>query len=222
MSAAPASFASLLLAVAPACGVAFGQDVRPDAWRDAARRHGEVLRDRDRVRGEVTHETDFGPFTAEITRPGPVVIDEPGDGEPPAWVGDAPPADRAVVSGPLVTDEEGGPPAARRAAEAEAARALADAAGLPPGAVDPADAAAAVRRSAVVTSTRTTGANEFAVHRGHLLVDVSPAALHDLRAAHRRRLGERRAAWLAGGAGGCVLLFGGLWGAGRRKLRTSG
>ena len=184
-----------------------------DPWHDAARRHDERLRrERDR--------RPSPPDARHAITVRPVPVDERvSGGDLPAWATDAAPADRLVVAGPLVTDEDGGPPAARMAAEEVVAGRLAELAGLPPDAVRREDAAGAIRRAAVETLARTTGEHAFDVHRGHLLVDVSVPSLDRLRHAYRDRVGTRRAAWAAGGAGALVLLFGGLWGVGRRKLR---
>ena len=190
-----------------------------DPWHDAARRHDERLRSQVRVRREPFRSASPGPERL-VSPNGLVSPDERvSAGDLPAWVTDAAPADRLVVAGPLVTDEDGGPPAARTAAEAVVAGRLAELAGLPPQAVRRENAAGAVRRAAVETLARTTGEHAFDVHRGHLLVDVSPQSLDRLRREYRDRVGTRRAAWAAGGGGVLVLLFAGLWGVGRRKLR---
>ena len=197
-----------------ACRYAEPGDRPDDPWRDAARRHDARIREdrdrRDRERGPGRPRIDVD-FDTEWIR-----------GENlPDWVG-SPPADRLVVVGPLVTDEDGGEPAARLAAEAAVAGRLAELAGLPSAdAVDPDDVPRAIRRAAVQTLTRTTGENSFAVHRGHLLVDASPDQIEHLRRGYLDRLGRRRAAWAAGAGGVCVVLFAGLWGMGRRKLRQA-
>ena len=196
----------------------------PDAWRDAIRRHAGQVRvedlPRDRVlpRGEVTGETDFGTFTAEIVAPAPPAppaAPEDSDGVP-LWAAD-PPADRLVVVGPLEND----PAAARAAARRTAAGALAEAAGVPDGAVSPKSVDRLVRRSGTEAVTRSTGANEFTVHCARLLVDVSGDALDRLRRDHRRSLADGRAGLIAGLAGAAVGAFGGLWGVGRGRLRRA-
>ena len=181
--------------------------VKSDAWDDAARRHT------DRLQGEVTGDADFAPI------PDPIGDDLPDPKPAPDWATTPPPAGRAVVSGGLFAD----PPDARADARRRAADYLADAAGVP--AEVAADAlrgpGGPVGRSAVETVIRTAGEHAFAVYGAHLQIDTSAESLDRLRETHRRRLGEERSAWAAGGAGALVALFGGLWGVGRRKLRRS-
>ena len=196
-----------------ACESVADSHVELDPWHNAARRHDERLRrERDRrpPPADARHAITVRPAPADERVSG---------GELPAWVTDAAPANRLVVAGPLVTDEDGGPSAARRAAEALAAHRLIEAAGLPPGAaIIPIDVPRP-GRVAVQTLTRTTGENTFPVYRGYVQIDASPPTLEQLREGHRRLVGEERAAWAAGAGGLCVALFAGLWAVGRRKLR---
>ena len=182
-----------------------------DAWDDAARRHTDRLR--GEVNGEVTGDADFAPI------PDPAENGLPDPKPAPDWATAAPPAGRAVVSGGLFAD----PPDALTDARRRAADHLADAAGVPADvAADALDGPGGpVGRQAVETVIRTAGEHAFAVHRAHLQIDTSAKSLDRLRESHRRRLGETRSAWAVGGAGALVLLFGGVWGVGRRKLRRA-
>ncbi|NNJ27871.1 hypothetical protein [Alienimonas chondri] len=185
----------------------------PAPWRDAARQHDERLRQRDqeRRRNERRPQQVHAPVPADLV----------SEDDLPEWIAN-PGTHRIVVVGPLTTDEDGGPTAARAAAERTAAAQLAEAAGLPPDAhVNPDDVTRSVRRAAVVPFTRTTGENAFTVYQGHLLVDASPQSLDHLHRGYRSRIGNERAVWAVGGAGALVVLFSGLWGLGRRKLRRA-
>ncbi|MFH5804801.1 hypothetical protein [Alienimonas sp. DA493] len=194
----------VLIAPAPAHGP------EGDAWRDAARRHEERLLQRRRRDGA------HGPRVVDPAAEAELVSEE----ELPDWVTD-PPANRVVVTGPLVTDEDGGPAAARRAAEEVMVARLLEDADLPPDAAINRGDVPHPARAVVQTLARTTGENEFTLYRGHLLVDASDDVLERLRQGYRNRLGERRALWAVGAGGACVVLFAGLWGVGRRKLRTT-
>ncbi len=202
-----------------------------DPWHDAARRHDARIQEQDRrdrarrslerrslERRGLQHRSD-GAGNAPVRRPVQAPVELVAEDALPAWVTTVP-ADRLVVSGPRVTDEDGGPAAAQRAAETRVAAALADAAGLPAAAITPDDVTrpGTIRRAAVQTRTLTTGENAFTVYQGHLLVDASPSMLDHLRRGYRDRLGRERAAWAAGAGGLCVVCFAGLWGLGRRKL----
>ncbi|QDT15256.1 hypothetical protein [Alienimonas californiensis] len=198
----------ILIAPAP------GRGPEGDAWRDAAGRHEERLLQRRR------HDRDHRPQALHHGPGGPLVEAEfVSENELPEWA-QTPPADRLVVTGPLVTDEDGGPAAARRAAEEATTARLIEQAGLPPGAAINPDDVPRPGRIAVQTLTRTTGENAFTMYRAFVQVDASAPVLDRLRQGHRHRLGRDRALWAVGGAGACVVGFAGLWGLGRRKLRA--
>ncbi|MEM9702340.1 MAG: hypothetical protein AAF907_07840 [Planctomycetota bacterium] len=191
----------------------------PAPWRDAAQRHEERLLELHRAQ----QRRDPSIVVIESDPPG----DEPAvpaelvsEDDLPKWVSD-PGDNRVVVVGPLVTDEDGGPQAARRAAEGAILDRLAPLANLPADAeVNPRDVPNP-GRVAILSFNRSTGENEFTLYQGYLQVDASSKTLDRLRRGYQNRLGEERAAWAVGGAGGCVAFFASLWGLGRRQLRRA-